>query len=241
MKSHTLTSALLSVSCLLLLPAIPVSSQSPPQSTSPKQEEAKALLACAQMVVDELGVLKIPNARGLRFQGKISEATALCRGGEQAVQFRGTPWVDWSSYWGTGDVTSLPTGFISTKLPAHRGVAGALVDLELQRVELIKFNLFENSGTYSDFVQGRNGVAGPALKVWPEMRLLPTNPLYKEVGGDGPQVCKGDLIRWRTETGVCNDILNPAMGSSGMLFARNVEFETSFPDLGLNDLTRNRH
>jgi len=242
MKSHYLKSALLSVSCLFLLAAIPVSGQTPSQSaSSPKQEEAKALLACAQMVADELGVLKIPNARSLRFQGKVSEATALCRGGEQAVQFRGTPWVDWSSYWGTGDVTSLPTGFVSSKLPAHRGVAGALVDLELQRVELIKFNLFENSGTYADYVQGRNGVAGPALKVWPEMRLQPASPLYKEVGGDGAQVCKGDLIRWRTETGVCNDILNPAMGSSGMLFARNVEFETSFPDLGLNDLTRNRH
>ena len=128
-----------------------------------------------------------------------------------------------------------------SKLPAQRGVAGALLDLELQRVELIKFNLFDNSGTYAEYVQGRNGVERTALKVWPEMRLQPTNPWYKDVGGDGPQVCKGDLIRWRTVTGICNDILNPAMGSTGMLFARNVEFESSFPDLGLNELTRNRH
>jgi hypothetical protein len=138
-------------------------------------------------------------------------------------------------------MSSLPAGFISAKLPTQRGVAGALLDLELQRVELIKFNLFENSGTYSDYVQGRNGVSGSALKVWPQMRLQPTNPSFKDVGGDGPQVCKGDLIRWRTVTGICNDIVNPAMGSSGMLFARNVEFETSFPDLGLNEMTRNRH
>ena len=193
------------------------------------------------MVVDQLKELKIPNTRGLRFQGKVSEATALCRGGDQALQFRATPWVDWTNYWGTGDMSSLPTGFISSKLPAQRGVTGALLDLELQRVELIKFNLFDNSGTFEDFVKGRNGVSGSALKVWPEMRLKTTNPSYKDVGGDGPQVCKGDLIRWRTVTGICNDILNPAMGSSGMLFARNVEFETSFPDLGLNELTRNRH
>jgi hypothetical protein len=193
------------------------------------------------MVTDELRVLKIPDERGVRFQGKVSDATALCRGGERALQFRGTPWVDWSNYWGTGDLTSLPTGFISTKLPAQRGVAGALVDLELQRIELIKFNLFDNAGTYAQYVQGRDGVNGPALKVWPEMRLDPANPSYKDVGGDGNQVCKGDLIRWRTVTGICNDILNPAMGSTGMLFARNVEFETSFPDEGLNELTRNRH
>jgi hypothetical protein len=227
--------------CLLTAQTVPPAGTNSASAPSSKEEEAKALLACAQMVNDELRVLKIPDERGVRFQGKVSDATALCRGGERALQFRGTPWVDWSNYWGTGDVTSLPTGFISTKLPAQRGVAGALVDLELQRIELIKFNLFDNSGTYSEYVQGRDGVHGPALKVWPEMRLDPANPSYKDVGGDGSQVCKGDLIRWRTVTGICNDILNPAMGSSGMLFARNVEFETSFPDEGLNELTRNRH
>ena len=31
------------------------------------------------------------------------------------------------------------------------------------------------------------------------------------------------------------------MGSKGTPFARNVEFETSFPDQGLNELTKNRH
>ncbi len=210
-------------------------------ATSGKREEAKALLACARNVVDQLRLLKIPDDRAQRFQGKVTEAMALCRGGEQALQFRGTPWVDWSSYWGTGDMSSLPKGFLSTKLPADRGVAGALLDLELQRVELIHFNLFENSGTYSQFVQGRDGVPGSALKTWPEMRLPSTSPFYAAIGGAGAQECKGDLIRWRTVPGICNDLLNPAMGSSGMLFARNVEFETSFPDAGLNDLTRNRH
>jgi len=193
------------------------------------------------MVVTDLHSLQIPEARSLRFQGKASEAAALCRGGQRALQFRGTPWVDWENYWGTGDTASLPTGFLLNKPPAQRGVAGALVDLELQRVALIKFNVFDNSGTYKQFLEGRDGTPGPALKTWPEMRLAAGSPAYNEVGGDGPQVCKGDLIRWRTTNGICNDILNPAMGSAGMLFARNVEFETSFPDRALNDLTRNRH
>jgi len=231
---------ILAAACLLHAQNTRTANQSskPP---SPKEEEAKALLACGQMVSDELKVLKIPADRGPRFQGKVSEATAMCRGGYKALQFRGTPWVDWGNYWGTGDMSSLPTGFLSSKLPAERGVAGALLDLELQRVELVKFNLFDNSGSYPEYVQGQNGVGGPALKVWPEMRLGSSNPFYNAVGGDGVQVCKGDLIRWRTVTGICNDVVNPAMGSSGMLFARNVEFETSFPDQGLNELTRNRH
>ena len=241
MRLPCLVPFMLAAVCLLPAQTVPAPDQGSSSAPSGKAEEAKALLACAQMVIDQFSALKIPDARGLRFQGKVSEATALCRGGDQALQFRATPWVDWSNYWGTGDMASLPTGFISTKLPALRGVTGALLDLELQRVELIRFNLFENSGTYSDYVQGRNGVSGPALKVWPQMRLQPANPSFKDVGGDGTQVCKGDLIRWRTVTGICNDILNPAMGSTGMLFARNVEFETSFPDLGLNELTRNRH
>jgi len=226
--------------CLLCTQIVSASGQGT-SSTPAKQEEAKSLLACAQMVVEQVELAHIPAGRAPRFQGKVPEATALCRGGEQALQFRGTPWVDWGNYWGTGDLSSLPEGFISKKLPELRGVTGALLDLELQRVELIKFNLFENSGTFSQYVQGRDGVAGPALKVWPEMRLKPDSPSYQDVGGDGTQVCKGDLIRWRTLSGICNDVVNPAMGSAGMLFARNVEFETSFPDQGLNELTRNRH
>ena len=232
---------MLAAACVLTVQSVLAMGQSASPAPSGKELEAKSLQACAQAVAGQLALLKIPDAQSLRFQGKVSEASALCRGGEQALQFRGTPWVDWANYWGTGDMTSLPTGFLSSKVPAQRGVAGALLDLELQRVELIKFNLFDNSGTYSQYVEGRDGVSGSALKVWPEMRLAATNPSYGEVGGDGPQVCKGDLIRWRTVTGICNDILNPAMGSSGMLFARNVELDTSFPDLGLNELTRNRH
>jgi len=65
-----------------------------PATNSAKREEAKALRACAQMVIDHLKELKIPDSRDLRFQGKTSEATNLCRGGEQALLFRGTPWVD---------------------------------------------------------------------------------------------------------------------------------------------------
>lgn len=208
---------------------------------SGKAEENKALLACAQTVADQAALLKIPAARGKRFQGKVNQGINLCRGGEQALQFRGTPWVDWSNYWGTGDMDSLPKGFLSAKLPATRGVAGALADLELQRVSLIKFNLFDNSGTYGDYLVGRDGTAGPALKVWPQMRLKADDPNFADVGGDGPQTCKGELIRFRNVTGICNDVLNPAMGSTGMLFARNVEFETSFPDAGLSEMTRNRH
>jgi hypothetical protein len=232
---------LLTAVCLFMGQSVLASGQDPALPISGKQLEAKSLQACGRAAIGQLALLKIPVTRDLRFQGKLSAASALCRGGEQALEFRGTPWVDWSNYWGTGDMTSLPTGFVSSKLPAQRGVAGALLDLELQRVELIKFNLFDNSGTYSQYVEGRDGVSGSALKVWPEMRLPSTNPSYNDVGGDGPQVCKGDLIRWRTVSGICNDILNPAMGSSGMLFARNVEPDTSFPDLGLNELTRNRH
>jgi len=241
MKLRGFAPLILATVCMLHAQTTATSSQGAPFTPSGKDEEAKALLACAQLVVDQLSVLKIPEVRAKRFQGKLSEATNLCRGGYQATGFRGTPWVDWSNYWGTGDVSSLPKGFISKNLPVTRGVAGALIDLELQRVSLIKFNLFDNSGTYAQFVEGQNGVGGAALKVWPQMRLQPANPSFNDVGGDGTQVCRGDLIRWRTVTGICNDIVNPAMGSAGMLFARNVEFETSFPELGLNDLTRNRH
>src|ERR1043166_4164128 len=65
---------------------------------SARKEEEASLKACAQMVLD--GFRKIGNTRDERFQGKVQEATALCRGGQKALQFRNTPWVDWTQYWG---------------------------------------------------------------------------------------------------------------------------------------------
>jgi hypothetical protein len=53
--------------------------------------------------------------------------------------------------------------------------------LEYERIELIKLNLFDNNGTYKDYVLGRNGVGGPALKIWKEMRLPAANTDYARV------------------------------------------------------------
>ena len=202
----------------------------------------KELQACAELV--NSGFRPIGQDRTERFLGKVQEATALCRGGDKAVEFRGTPYVDWENYWATGDGSSMFPGTSAVGghlFPNGRGVDGALLDLEYQRIELIKFNLFDNSGTYQEYVEGRGGVAGPALKVWKEMRLPKDNPNYEAVGGDGQQLCQGELIRFRTLDGTCNDIKNPLMGSTNQPFARNAQFEATFPDLGKNDLARNRH
>src|SRR5215471_5405970 len=208
-------------------------------SSAAKKAEARELQACQELLTQ--GFLQLPDSRDLRFLGKVSSTAAMCRGGEEAVKFGPTPWVDWSRYWGTGDSSSVPKGYLSENGPKFRGVSGALLDLEYQRIELIKFNLFDNNGTYKEYVAGSNGTDGRTIKVWPEMKLPSTNPNYSAVGGAGKQECKGELIRGRTTTGICNDILNPLMGSTGTPFARNVEFETTFPDLGMNELTKNRH
>jgi hypothetical protein len=204
--------------------------------------EADSFRACQVMALQ--GFRHIADTRDKRFEGKVQEATALCRGGQNAVQFMSAPWVDWTNYWATGDSTSLTTEIVPNAGhlgPNGRGLDGALLDLEYQRIELIKFNLFDNNGTYEDYVKGRAGVGGPALKTWPEMRLPKDHPNYQDAGGDGEQICKGELIRSRTLTGICNDIRNPLMGSTGQLFARNVELDTTFPDLGMTEWTRNRH
>jgi len=65
------------------------------------------------------------------------------------------------------------------------------------------------------------------------MRLPASDPQYQQVTNDkGKQVCQENLIRYRNLTGICNDIYNPAMGSTHQLFARNVRFESTFPQLG---------
>jgi hypothetical protein len=59
--------------------------------------------------------------------------------------------------------------------------------------------------------------------------------------GDGTMSCQGESIRFRNLDGSCNDIENRLMGSTGQPFARNVQFETTFPDEGRNELAKNRH
>jgi hypothetical protein len=204
--------------------------------------EAESLRACEDMA--KTGFRHIGATRDQRFQAKVADETAKCRGGQKAARWSVLPWVDWANYWATGDASSLAPTFVKQAKhlgPNGRGLDGALLDLEYQRVELIKFNLFDNNKTYQDYVLGRKGVGGPALKVWNEMQLPPSHPSYQAAGGSLEQTCKGELIRNRTLTGICNDIRNPLMGSTNQLFGRNVEFDTTFPDLGRNQLTKNRH
>ena len=211
--------------------------------------------ACLQILVR--GPRPLAEDRTARFEGKVAAPVARCRGGEKAVAARSGPWVDWSHYWATGNASSKSTKLDDPTLPIppllqhlinrnERGIDGALMDLEYQRMELIKFNLFDNA-TYQQYVTGRriggDTVAGPLLKVWPQMRLPPDHPNFHDmqVLPSGDQQCKGSLVRFRTLTGICNDIRNPAMGSTGQLFGRNVQFEATYPDLGLDPLARNRH
>jgi len=192
-------------------------------------------LSCAEKAAGQLRPLA--TEREARFQGKVSEETALCRGGTKAQEGRALPWVDWRNYFATGDESS--TSFLYPR--NVRGVGGALVDLEFERAELIEFNLFDNSGTFEAYVKGSGGKAGPTLETWPQMRLPANDPHFAEVGGAAEQqVCKGELIRFRTLSGICNDINNPLMGSAGTVFGRNVEFESTFPDLRIDAPGHNR-
>ena len=199
---------------------------------------------CAEMLVQR-DIQTVAKTREERFLGKVPETTARCLGGKKAESLREGPWLDWPNYWAAGDATSRAPARLLAKAkvigPNAHGINGALYELELQRIELIKFNLFDNNKTYESYVTGRDGKVGPVLNIWPEMRLPQNHPDFNSVGGDQRQVCRGALIRFRTLTGVCNDIRNPLMGSTHQLFARNVDFDTTFPDLGLNELTKNRH
>jgi hypothetical protein len=217
------------------------------------EDDLAVLAACiadvkAGIADVKAGLPMIALVRTGRFQGKGTEAQVRCHGGAAAVAQMGTPWVDWSNYWAAGDVRSK-SHQRDTGIPIldrnQRGINGALIDLEHQRMELIKFNLFDNK-TFEQYLTGKvDGkiLDGRTLKTWREMRLPPDHPDFRrlKVDADGAQTCAGELIRFRTVTGICNDIRNPAMGSTGQLFARNAEFESTFPDLERNELAKNRH
>src|SRR6266508_4126901 len=201
------------------------------------EEEIAVIKACA----DIAELRPIAAERTGRFLGKVDEGRARCWGGEAAVAQLGTPWVDWSNYWAAADARSRSNRYDSGLHITdrnQRGIDGALLNLEYQRMELIKFNLFDNQ-TFEQYVTG----AGATLKTWKEMRLAAEHPNYRDlkVAADGSQTCRGELIRHRTLTGICNDIRNPAMGSTGQRFSRLVPFESTFPDLARDQRARNRH
>ena len=115
--------------------------------------DPKELTSCISYAWE--GFRPLATDRERRFLGKVEEDTARCRGGNDAVEKRGLPWMDWQNYWATGDSDSKVKGIgaIFGKLGADgRGIRGALLDLEYQRMEMIKFNLFDNSGTFEKYV-----------------------------------------------------------------------------------------
>lgn len=202
------------------------------------RREVGSLRAC--MTLARSGFRSVAEHPTERFLGKVQDFTARCRAGS-LEEHRETPWVDWSGYYGTGDArTRAGFGFLGRLSPRQRGIDGALLDLEYQRIELLKFNLFDNN-TFPEYVRGRDAVPGRSLKTWAAMRLPADHPDYERVGGAGEQICSGELIRHRTLSGICNDIRNPLMGSTNTVFARNVQFEETYPRLGKSELVRNRH
>ena len=208
--------------------------------SSSARNELGSLASCYRSYSDKRPIASKPTER---FRGKVIALTGRCRGLDPSRPDSASPWVDWAGYWGAADSSSESRFWfepVSRFSRNQRGIDGALIDLEYQRIELLKFNLFDNH-TYADYLSGKGGTGGRALKEWQAMRLPPDHPQYQAVGGDGQQLCKGELIRHRTVTGICNDIYNPLMGSTNTLFARNVQFEETFPDLGATELIRNRH
>lgn len=242
-KSRLALRCALCAAVMLALTACGTVSDAPQQPVS-TGERIESAVACKRLVAK--GLRKIADNQSGRFTGKVSADAAECRGGQHALAHRDSPWVDWANYWAVGDVDSKASGREALTLlgkhlgPNGRGVDGALFDLEYQRMELIKFNLYDNL-TYADFVRGRDGQDGRVLKVWAEMELTEEHPLFAQVSSDGGQLCGGELVRHRNLTGICNDLRNPAMGSTGMLFARNVSFDATFPRLAKSELDRNRH
>jgi Animal haem peroxidase len=190
------------------------------------------------------GFRDVASDRADRFLGKVRDDTARCRGGDLATAGQMTPWVDWPRYWGAAGQESVARGIVGRLgflSPNRRGINGTLLDLEYQRIELLKFNLYDNSGTYEEYTRSQADPTNVLEKTWPQFRFSKDHPLHAAVGGDGTQRCGGALVRFRTATGICNDILNPLMGSTDQPFARNVSFESTFPEFGLSELTKNRH
>src|SRR4051794_9518847 len=97
---------------------------------SAAENDAAVVAACAAAALE--GVPLLAEQRAERFQGKVDDARARCRGGERAAGRMDVPWVDWSNYWAAGSLTSRSD---RRDTGSHifdrnqRGIDGALFDL----------------------------------------------------------------------------------------------------------------
>ena len=70
-------------------------------------EDGDAAIVKACLEILARGPRPLAKERAERFEGKVSfDAVARCRGGENAVARRRTPWVDWTNYWAAADQSS---------------------------------------------------------------------------------------------------------------------------------------
>ena len=142
----------------------------------------------------------IAGKRTARFLGKVDADTARCRGGERAVDARASPYVDWPGYWAAAGADSLG-GDANGGAPGAAERARHRRRARRSRISADRAHplqpVRQQRHLSSTYVEGRDGVAGPALKVWDAMRLPPSHPAYGAVGGAGEQVCGGELIRFR--------------------------------------------
>ena len=192
----------------------------------------ESLESCVE--VAERGLRPVAEDRSQRFLGKVREDTARCRGGERAVEARKLPWVDWQNYWATGDASSRSgslTTHLSRQRPGRRRRAARprVPAHGADQVQPVRQQRHVSRTTCA----GATASGGPALKVWhADAAAAGRIRTTRRSAATGRSMCSGELIRFRTLTGICNDIRNPLMGSTRQLFARNVQFEATFPELG---------
>ena len=172
--------------------------------------------ACASMA--GAGLRPVAAEREERFLGKVQEDTARCRGGERAVARRDVPWLDWAELLGdrrsrARSRGSATLGHLERQRPRHRRRA-ARPRVPAHRADQVQ-PVRQQRHLSATTCAGADGVDGPALKVVAaDAAAARTIRTTRRSAATAQQLCRGELIRCRTLTGICNDISNPLMGSA---------------------------
>lgn len=150
------------------------------------------------------------------------------------ARHKSDPWVPWQWYQGARDDSGLSAGGEPGRIA---GIGKALIDLDRERVELVKENLVDTNGAYGDkgttkTIRNHKGKEA-TTKVWAAMQ---------DGTSCGERTMANPLYRVRSIDGRCNDFENPPMGAQGERFARNVSIDSANKALkdfhegnGLND------
>lgn len=123
-----------------------------------------------------------------------------------------------------------------SRVAAEVGILAALLNLEMQRIDLLECSMWDTGGAVDTYNPGK--INENRDQTWPAYQFAARSGQYKDEAGNDKTSCSDKDRKYRSLDGTCNALDNPTMGAVGQRFPRNVSFAAArvtpaSPDVGV--------